>query len=491
MKRIITVFLLLAITASIALAQQVVFTENFDSSLSLPAGWVNLVIDDNGEPHHVFVVSGIGVGGTNALRYNVYENADTNHNLDLLSPVIENIPAGSYLTFDYRIMQTNNTTLPADMQNSQLYLYIQSGDYTQIGLINSSNHTTSADYCTVRVSLNPFVGQSLRLNWDCRANNNNFVLDIDNVKVEVSNEGGTTYAGDPDSPLSGYILPFTLYFRQSITQSIYYPSEIAGPGPIQSIGYIFTRSNNPPGESGNGGYPTQPVSVKMWMANTDLAVFGEYTPPIPCSNFTLVYDGTIPVHNPAQNTTITINLQTPFNYTGGNLAIMTLRVLDPLYYGDDNVWKCTDYPGFDRSLNFKSDGDTDYTNLAAGYPYISEWGRFYGIPNTIITVGGSGADSDHSLPVTTAVLKGNYPNPFNPSTTIAFEMACPGDVTIDVYNIKGQKVKEVVRGSYGAGRHNVVWNGDDASGRSVGSGVYFCRMTTDGYSSVKKMLLMK
>jgi len=92
---------------------------------------------------------------------------------------------------------------------------------------------------------------------------------------------------------------------------------------------------------------------------------------------------------------------------------------------------------------------------------------------------------------TVTVLKANYPNPFNPSTTIAFDIAQAGNVSIEVYNIKGQKVKTLVDGDYGVGRHSVVWNGDDASGRNVGSGIYFYRMTTSGYSSIQKMLLMK
>jgi len=94
------------------------------------------------------------------------------------------------------------------------------------------------------------------------------------------------------------------------------------------------------------------------------------------------------------------------------------------------------------------------------------------------------------IPVVTA-LKGNYPNPFNPSTTIAFDMAREGHVNIEIYNIKGQRVKTLVSGEYAAGSYRVVWNGDDAVGRAVGSGVYFYRMTTTGYVKTQKMLLMK
>jgi len=108
-----------------------------------------------------------------------------------------------------------------------------------------------------------------------------------------------------------------------------------------------------------------------------------------------------------------------------------------------------------------------------------------------ITVPESVSDGDVFAMPTATALRANYPNPFNPTTTIAFDMARSGHVSIEVYNIKGQKVKTLVNTGYDAGRHSVVWHGDDASGRNVGSGVYFYRMTTDGYTSVQKMLMMK
>jgi len=95
-----------------------------------------------------------------------------------------------------------------------------------------------------------------------------------------------------------------------------------------------------------------------------------------------------------------------------------------------------------------------------------------------------------TIPLVTT-LKGNYPNPFNPSTTIAFDLAADGHVSIDVFNIKGQKVKTLTNEMMKAGRYSVVWNGDDNIGRAVGSGVYFYRMTSGQYTKTQKMLLMK
>jgi hypothetical protein len=88
-------------------------------------------------------------------------------------------------------------------------------------------------------------------------------------------------------------------------------------------------------------------------------------------------------------------------------------------------------------------------------------------------------------------LKGNYPNPFNPETTISFALDQTGHVSLDIFNIKGQKIATVVDGTMEAGNHNVVWNGKTDNNREAGSGVYFYRMKSGKYSSTKKMIMMK
>jgi len=104
---------------------------------------------------------------------------------------------------------------------------------------------------------------------------------------------------------------------------------------------------------------------------------------------------------------------------------------------------------------------------------------------------GSAGDGDLVNVPTVTTLRMNYPNPFNPSTTISFDVAQAGHVVIEVFNVRGQRVQSLVDGVYVAGRHSVVWDGNDFSGRNVASGMYFYRMTTGNYSSVRKMLLMK
>ena len=89
------------------------------------------------------------------------------------------------------------------------------------------------------------------------------------------------------------------------------------------------------------------------------------------------------------------------------------------------------------------------------------------------------------------ILHQNYPNPFNPSTTISYNLPKTGSVRLDIYNIKGQLVKTLVNQTMLAGTHSVTWDGKDGQGRSVSSGVYFCRMSLPNKVLTNKMLLMK
>ena len=88
-------------------------------------------------------------------------------------------------------------------------------------------------------------------------------------------------------------------------------------------------------------------------------------------------------------------------------------------------------------------------------------------------------------------LSPNYPNPFNPETTISNEIASDGIVKLDIFNLKGQLVKTLVNENKVSGPHKVVWNGTDKYGRKVASGIYQYRLTTKDGRITKKMMLMK
>jgi len=101
------------------------------------------------------------------------------------------------------------------------------------------------------------------------------------------------------------------------------------------------------------------------------------------------------------------------------------------------------------------------------------------------------SDADIVEPLQTTKLFANYPNPFNPTTTIKFALTRTDNVKIDIFSVNGQLVRSLVSGLYGIGEHNIVWNGLDNSGHQVSSGVYFYRLSTSDFVASRKMLLLK
>ncbi|HXF48916.1 MAG TPA: T9SS type A sorting domain-containing protein [Verrucomicrobiae bacterium] len=85
----------------------------------------------------------------------------------------------------------------------------------------------------------------------------------------------------------------------------------------------------------------------------------------------------------------------------------------------------------------------------------------------------------------------NYPNPFNPQTTISYILPQSSPVRLQIFNLLGQPVRTWAEEEQSAGRHSVVWDGRDDNGKALSSGVYFYRLESKGRSEVKKMLLLK
>ncbi len=126
--------------------------------------------------------------------------------------------------------------------------------------------------------------------------------------------------------------------------------------------------------------------------------------------------------------------------------------------GLDDVW------GLNPNVNF-------------GYPFLSWQGYL------------DAEDPGIALKVSSTSLRGNYPNPFNPSTTISFSVANGETGCLAIYNLKGQKVKDF--SVFHSGEHDIVWNGLDDVGKSVASGVYLCRLQGEKQNLVRKIMLLK
>ncbi len=94
-------------------------------------------------------------------------------------------------------------------------------------------------------------------------------------------------------------------------------------------------------------------------------------------------------------------------------------------------------------------------------------------------------------PALAITLHQNSPNPFNPMTTIAFDLPRPQDVRLMVYSLSGLQVATLFKGPLAAGHHDVIWRGRDDTGRVVASGTYFYRLEAGHYSETRMMVLVK
>jgi hypothetical protein len=108
-------------------------------------------------------------------------------------------------------------------------------------------------------------------------------------------------------------------------------------------------------------------------------------------------------------------------------------------------------------------------------------------------VSAPGDDGAGTLPrrEQTVMLHPAVPNPFNPRTTLSFSIARDGWVDLAIYDLHGRHVSTLLAGELSAGRHELVWNGRDAAGRDVASGVYFVRLSSAGRETAEKLTLAR
>jgi hypothetical protein len=101
------------------------------------------------------------------------------------------------------------------------------------------------------------------------------------------------------------------------------------------------------------------------------------------------------------------------------------------------------------------------------------------------------------VPGEAALIAGGFaianisPNPFNPAARVTFTLDRSEGIRLDVYNILGQRVTTLASGRYSSGQHSVVWDGIDASGQTVASGVYIARLVGQDRQTSRKMVLVR
>ncbi len=136
--------------------------------------------------------------------------------------------------------------------------------------------------------------------------------------------------------------------------------------------------------------------------------------------------------------------------------------------------KYKDYSTYQFDLN-------KYTNTPISYHPNS---RFY-------LVSLNKADMNNLSQPQKTILEGNYPNPFNPETSIRYQLSEKTHVSLKIFNVKGQLVKTLINNTQDAGYKKISWNGKDNDNKAVASGIYFYTLETPNSSTTKKMMLMK
>ncbi|MDD4156207.1 MAG: T9SS type A sorting domain-containing protein [Candidatus Cloacimonetes bacterium] len=162
--------------------------------------------------------------------------------------------------------------------------------------------------------------------------------------------------------------------------------------------------------------------------------------------------------------------------------ISTAKRINANYINANNTPNTSHYEFSDNDIVFNT-----------AYHYWLQTIEYDGTIQYFGPITGKSADSTQEvivLPFETK-LGFAYPNPFNPSTTIDFNLAEDNNVKIEIYNIKGQKVKTLIDEYRQAGNHHIIWDGQDNLNHNCSNGLYFYKMQTNNYVNIKKVMLLK
>ncbi len=435
--------------------------ETDNGNMISEAGWVW------GAPSQVTPYSGFKVWAT-GLSGNYPDYA----NYTLVTPIYR-LTENSMLTFTHRYgMEANydggNVSISTNDGESWQLLTPQGGyPYYSLNALGGEPGFSGsiANWETVNISLSQFSGQQVRLRFRMASDasvsgigwfiddfelsgvnqttgylHGNVIATSDTPLTEVMVKASNNMCANPDAngyyrlylPNGTYSATASLLHHQSSTTNAV---QITPSAPVYQAD--FTLINLP-----------KPEGADFDVDNDTGAVSLSWNPP---------FDPVLPVMG--------YKVYKKFN-TGPFEMIQ--QTTDTIY--QDHITLEGNYKYLITAIFLNVEGCPSDT-LSFAYPYVSE--------------------DDPVTPALVTKLHGNYPNPFNPSTTISFDLAKNTRVKLSVYNLRGQLVKTLASGELAAGRHQLIWNGTDSRNRSVASGVYLFRLDAGNYRSTRKMMLIK
>jgi hypothetical protein len=196
-----------------------------------------------------------------------------------------------------------------------------------------------------------------------------------------------------------------------------------------------------------------------------------------------------------EKVTIFFNIQ---NIIEEEIELMFVNSAPFFYSLNDEQYYCPSWPvvtyvTIPADSTYTHSHIHDYTleigtyEVVGAFLYLGE--SIYSDPIYIEVVS---TDADKQEVIPTQFELSNHPNPFNPSTTISFNIPEESVVKIEIFNLIGQRVKTLIDDHFLSGKHKIVWDGNDDSGRQVSSGVYFYRLEVNGKTvATRKGLLLK
>jgi len=177
------------------------------------------------------------------------------------------------------------------------------------------------------------------------------------------------------------------------------------------------------------------------------------------------------------------------NMGGDTLEVSEIRVTNGVFEVDTSWIELAPLGRYELGVTFRPVGVEEYSGyvelLSNGWNADTVWIYLHGYGDEVTgIVEGSGIPEAYGLGQ-------NYPNPFNGVTRISYQLPEGGEVRLEIYDVLGQRVRVVLDGWQEAGYHGVEWDGRDAEGTQVSSGLYIYRFEAGPYRKVQKMMLLK
>jgi hypothetical protein len=179
-------------------------------------------------------------------------------------------------------------------------------------------------------------------------------------------------------------------------------------------------------------------------------------------------------------------LQSSYSIGGNIEEIVVYDVVNNIVLFEFNPPEETVY--FDDLIDIDGDGDLELILAAGTYSPTVTIDKTYIFSTGVAT---SALEHTYTTPPSKYQLKQNFPNPFNPSTTIRYSLSGPENISIRIYDVSGQLVKEINKEHNQAGEYEVIWDGSNNNGEKISSGIYFYRLSVGNYNEAKKMILIK